>query len=110
MSVEQVVEDVVTGDFSDAEKKISQWWSGLIPEIQSVFQILASAEGQILQGLVITAAKDVISGGLTTVSFVSAAKDVEAQLVAQNIKLGTQTIFTALNAVISANQTIPVGL
>ena len=109
MSVEQVLGDIVTGDFSDAETKISQWWSGLLPEIKAGLAVLASAEGQILQGLVVTAAKDVVSGGLTTASFVAAAKDVEGQLVAQNINLGKQTIFTALNAVVAGTNATTVS-
>jgi len=54
-----------------------------------------------LVGLVGTPAQDVISGGLTTASFVAAAKDVESKLVAQNITMGQQDIFAALNVAVS---------
>lgn len=109
MSIGQVLEDIVTGQESEALAKIKSWWDGLIPEIQAEITVLTSAEGQILQGLLPVAAQDVITGGLTTASFVAAGKDVISKLVAQNITLGTQTVFSALNAVVSSKvATAPV--
>lgn len=102
MLVEQVLEDIVTGQESAALAKVESWWSNLLPEIEAEMKILASAEGQILQGLLPVAAQDVINGGLTTASFVAAGKDVISKLVAQNVNLGTQTVFSALNAVVSS--------
>ena len=74
----------------------------LPPSIQAFVVTMLSAEGQILQGLVEVAAQDVLAGGLTTASFTTAGKDVIAKLVSQNITLGTQTVFTALNAAVAA--------
>lgn len=103
MSIGQVLEDVVTGQEAAALAKIETWWSGLQPEFQALVTTLATDAGKILQGLVTTAAQDVIAGGLTTASFVSAAKDVESKLVSQGVALGTQTVYAALNAVVAAN-------
>ena len=105
MSLSNFIGDILSGNFSHAEQRIKDWWGTVSPEIQSFIATLESNEGQILQGLVTTAAQDVITGGLTTASFVAAAKDVESKLVAQNITLGQQTIFAALNAVV-AGQTV----
>ena len=107
MSVEDVIVDVATGDFSDAERRLGQWWSGLGPELKAFVTTMATAQGQILQGLVVTAAKDVLTGGLTTASFTAAAADVQTKLVAQEISIGTQTVFAALNAAVAAN--VPVA-
>lgn len=101
MSIIHVLKDLASGDFSDAARRLREWWSGLLPEIQNEIHILASDEGKILQDLAKTAVQDIVAGGLTTASFVAAAKDIEEKLVAQNIALGRQTIFTALNAIVS---------
>lgn len=107
MSVAQFFEDVVEGNESHALARLKDWWSGLAPELQSFLNTLETGEGKILQGLVATAAQDVLAGGLTTASFVAAAKDVEGKLVSQNITLGTQTVFAALNAVVASK--VPVA-
>ena len=39
-----------------------------------------------------------IAGGLTTASFVAAAKDVGSQLLSQNVTMANTVIFSALNA------------
>lgn len=83
------------GDVSLAVAKLPTW-------AQSLVATLESAEGQILNGLVETAAQDVLTGGLTTASFTAAAKDVGTKLVSQEINLGTQTVYAALNAAVAA--------
>jgi hypothetical protein len=102
MAVDNFFEDVFTGNFSHAWKRLQDWWSALSPGLQAFVKTIESDEGKILQGLIVTAAQDVLSGGLTTASFVAAAKDVESKLVSQNVNLGRQTIFAALNAEVAA--------
>jgi hypothetical protein len=98
MSLSNLISDIFSGNFKSAESRIQDWWTSLSPGIQKFVQTIETNEGKILQGLVVTAAQDVISGGLTTASFVAAAKDVAAKLEAQNIAMAQTTIFAALNA------------
>ena len=104
MSLETFLGDVFTGNFSNAAKRLEDWWSGFSPLVKSFVQKMASDEGKILEGLVGVAAQDVISGGLTTASFVSAAKDVGTKLVAQNITMAQTDIFAALNTAVGMAQ------
>ena len=94
--------DLFSGNFSALEADISSAISKLPAWAQNFITTLESEEGRILSGLVSTAAQDVIKNGVNTASFVAAAKDVEAQLKAQEINLGTQTIYSALNAAVAA--------
>lgn len=58
----------------------------------------ATAEGQILESLVNVGIKDVEANGFTTASFVTAGKDILAQLIAQNITTFTlQNVMAMLN-------------
>lgn len=103
MSLENLLADVFSGNFKNAEKRVADWWSTLTPAIKTFVTTIESDEGKILQGLVTTAAQDVIAGGLTTASFVSAAKDVGSKLATQNITMAQTTIFAALNAEVSGS-------
>ena len=94
--------DLFSGNFTALEKDVSSAVNKLPPFAQSLITTLETDEGQILSGLVTTAATDVLLGGLTTASFTAAAKDVANKLVAQNITLGTQTIYAALNAAVAS--------
>lgn len=105
MSLSNLIKDVFSGNFTNAEARIKDWWNGLQPGIQAFITTLETDEGKILQGLVTVAAQDVISGGLTTASFVAAAKDVGAKLASQNITLAQTTIFAALNAEVGSQST-----
>lgn len=98
MSLANLIKDVFEGNFTNAEARLKDWWTSLSPGIQAFVTKVETNEGQILQGLVVTAAQDVLAGGLTTASFVSAAKDVGQKLVAQNVTMAQTTIFAALNA------------
>ncbi len=101
MSVANLIKDILEGNFTSAEQRIKDWWSGVAPAIQNFLAKVESDEGKILTGLAQTAAQDVISGGLTTASFVAAALDVESKLVAQEIALARTDIFAALNMAVS---------
>lgn len=98
MSVANLLKDVFTGNFTNAEARIKDWWSGVSPAIQAFITTAETDEGAILQSLVPIAAKDVLAGGLTTASFVAAIKDVGAQLLEKNVTLANTTITAALNA------------
>ena len=95
--------------FGTLTAKIEGWLAslGLPSYVSSFVDTMLTAEGQILDQLVVIAAQDVITGGLTTASFTAAAKDVSAKLVAQNITLGQQTVFAALNAAVAAAAPAP---
>lgn len=98
MSVANLLGDIFSGNFTNAEARIKDWWSGVSPAIQAFITTAETDEGAILQSLVGVAAKDVLAGGFTTASFVAAIKDVGAQLLAKNITLANTTITAALNA------------
>ena len=103
MSLANLIGDIFSGNFTNAEARIKDWWNGVEPALQQFITTLETDEGKILQSLAVVAAQDVIAGGLTTASFVAAAKDVQGKLVAQNIQMGQQTVFAALNAIVAAN-------
>lgn len=98
MSFENLLKDIVTGNFTSAEARIKDWWNGVSPAIQALIVTVETNEGKILQGLIPLAAKDVLAGGLNTASFVAAIKDVGAQLLEQNIVMANTVITAALNA------------
>lgn len=104
MSLENFLGDVFTGNFTNAGKRLEDWWAGFSPLVKAFATKLATDEGKILEGLVVVAAQDVISGGLTTASFVAAAKDVGAKLAAQNITMAQTDIFAALNTAVGVSQ------
>lgn len=109
MSVLNLIKDLATGNFTNAWGRVKDWWSGVSPSVQSFLVKVETDEGKILTGLAEVAAQDIISGGLTTASFVAAAKDVGSKLVAQNIAMGQQDIFAALNIAVGA-KTNPVEI
>ncbi len=102
MSLSNLIKDVLAGDFSNAEHRIKDFLNSLSPGLQKFVTTIETEEGKILQGLVVTAAQDVLTGGLTTASFVAAAKDVGTKLVSQNITMSQQVVFAALNAEVAA--------
>ncbi len=81
-----------------------------LPEwLQNVIHLLITDEGKILQGLVEIGKNDILTGGLTTENFVKTAKDIEAQLIAQNINtFNLQYIFGLLN--MSVSQAVPAAV
>lgn len=98
MSVPTFFGDVFTGNFSNALKRLEDWWDSELPEVKEFVTKLATTEGQILEDLITVAATDVVAGGFTTASFVTAGKDVLAKLVAQNIStFNIQYILGLLN-------------
>lgn len=97
-----ILQDLFSGDFTAVENDIAKSLLTLPTWAQSLIATLESEEGKILSGLVTTAASDVLAGGLTTASFTAAAKDVEGKLVSQEISVGTQTVYSALNAAVAA--------
>lgn len=109
MSVANLLKDIFTGNFTSAAARVKDWWDGVSPSVQMFITKVETDEGKILTGLVDTAAEDVISGGLTTASFVAAAKDVGSKLLSQNITMGQQDIFAALNIAVGA-KTNPVAV
>lgn len=114
MSLANLLGDIFSGNFTNAEKRIKDWWDSLSPGLQAFVTKVETDEGKILQGLVVVAAQDVLTGGFTTASFVAAAKDVGTKLAEQNITMAQTTIFAALNAEVgsaaaAAGVTTPVN-
>ncbi|MBZ5673725.1 MAG: hypothetical protein LAP61_05705 [Acidobacteriia bacterium] len=107
MSVANLLKDIFTGNFSSAAARVKDWWEGVSPSVQAFLTKVETDEGKILTNLAETAVEDILSGGLTTTSFVAAAKDIGSKLVAQNIAMGQQDIFAALNIAVGA-KTSPV--
>lgn len=102
MSVSSFFGDLLSGNFSNAIKRLEDWWATAMPELQDFVTKAATTEGQILEGLIAVAAQDVIAGGFTTASFVAAGKDVLAKLIAQNIAtFNIQYIMALLNIKVS---------
>lgn len=93
--------DLFSGNFAAVEHDISASVAKLPTWAQSLVTTLETDAGQILSGLVSTAATDLLSKGLTTANFTATAKDVESQLVSQGLALGTQTVYAALNAAVA---------
>jgi hypothetical protein len=98
--------DLFSGNFAKAESDLTKGINSLPPWAKSFVTTLESDAGQLLSLAVNTAAQDVIKGGLTTASFKSAANDVAAKLTAQGTTMGTQIIYSALNAAVAEAATV----
>lgn len=110
MSISNFFEDVFTGNFSNAFKRVEDWWNSMMPELKDFVAKAATDEGKILESLISVAAQDVIAGGFTTVSFVEAGKDVLAKLIAQNIAtFNIQYIMALLNIKVVPSAPAAVG-
>lgn len=97
MSIEELAEDVLHGNFAHAEQRIEDWYSGLPPWVQDFVTTAKTAQGQILTSLAEVAAQDVMNGGFTGASFLAAIADVGMKLAAQEISFGEQQIYAAVN-------------
>ena len=102
MSIELLIQDIKNLDAAGVEKRLADWWSGMPSWLQEFVTKAKSAEGQILTGLVETAAVDVATGGFTTASFVAAGKDVYAKAQAQELAFAQQEVMSALNLAANA--------
>lgn len=104
MTAEQLLSDVLHGNFSNAYARLADWYSGWPVWLKVFASKLATDEGIILQGLVNVAATDVKTNGLNTDSFINAGKDVLAKLEAQNISTFTlQEVISAINMAVAAS-------
>lgn len=102
MSLGNFLGDVFSGNFSNAYARLKDWWKTTLPSLKDFMNKAATDEGKILEGLISTAAQDVLAGGLTTASFVAAGKDVLAKLIAQNIStFNMQYVMALLNIEVS---------
>jgi hypothetical protein len=97
VSVQNLLKDIVTGNFTSAEQRIKDWWSGVSPRLQAFITQSETDQGKILETLAATGAQDVINGGLSTASFVAAALDIESKGVAMEVTWARTTIFALLN-------------
>lgn len=104
MTAEQLLSDVIHGNFSNAYARLVDWYNGWPVWLKVFASKLATDEGTILKGLVAIAAADVQANGMTTDSFVTAGKDVLAKLVEQNINIFTlQEVISAINMAVAAS-------
>lgn len=102
MSFKNFLGDVFSGNFSNALKRLEDWYVGAPQWLKDFIHKSESQEAAILQGLIHMALPDLQKNGFTTAGFVATAKDILAQLVAQNISTFTiQDIFANLNAAAS---------
>lgn len=103
MSIQNFFKDIIEGNLPNAWARLLDFLHGYLPSwLVSFIDKAGTAEGKILTGLVSIAINDVKTGGFTTDSFIAAAKDVYAQLAAQNITTFTlQDIFAMLNTAAS---------
>jgi len=114
MSLANLLGDIFSGNFKNAEARIENWWSGVSPSIQAFITTIETDEGAVLESLVSVAAKDVIAGGLNTASFLAAIKDVGEQLLEKNITMANTVITAALNTEVmsqasAAGVTVPTN-
>lgn len=99
MSIANFFHDLITGNFSNAFKRLEDFWSSLPAPIRAFIGKLATDEGKILQGLVNEALPDLEKNGFTTAGFVQTGKDILAKLLAQNITtFNMQEVMAAVNA------------
>ena len=78
--------------------------------MQAAVALALTDEGIILDGLIGLAVTDVMKNGITTAGMVETAKDVFAQLVAQNIeKFSLQHVFGYLNLGVANAQNTPTA-
>lgn len=102
MSVEETIEDVLEGNFTHAEARVENWWSGMPQWLRDFVSKAKTPQGQILTSVAEVGAQDVMNGGFTTASFLTAVSDMGAKLVAQEISFGQQELFAALNLAVNA--------
>lgn len=110
MAFKDFLRDLLTLNFSDAEKRIHDFENTLPTPVHKAVDEVLTPEGQILQGMINNAVptliKDGGADGLTTKAIVDTAKDLFAQLAAQNIaKYNLPFVFGLLNLTIS--ETVP---
>lgn len=96
------IKDFFTGDFTSAWNDILAAFKKLPQPVQDFVAKLESDEGQLLQTLAETAIQDVVTGGFTTASFVTAGKDVVAQALAQGKTIAISDAMAQLNILASA--------
>lgn len=107
MSAGELFHDFFSGNFSNAFKRLEDWWNGLPAWLKTPVSMAATAEFKILESLLDVAAQDVLAGGLTTESFVNAGKDIVAKLVQQNITtFNIQYVMGMLNLKVSPAATV----
>ena len=114
MSFENLVGDLIHGNFSNAWTRLQDFWNTLPAPVRSFVGNLGTDEGKILQGLVNTALPDLEKNGFTTAGFVATGKDILAQLVAQNITTFTlqhviATINIAASPLVASASTAPAN-
>ena len=105
----KVFTDIFTGNFSAIPADFAADVAKLPTWAQNLVTTLETDEGQILNNLVEAGATDLLTKGLTTANFTATAKDIEAQLVTQEINLGTQTVYSALNGAVAAKAPPPAA-
>jgi hypothetical protein len=109
LSVANLLKDIVTGNFTSAEQRIKDGWTGVSPRLQSFITQAEMDQGKILENLAATGAQDVLNGGLTTASFVAAALDIEAKGIAMEASWARTTIFAFLNIAVGDLQAQTAG-
>lgn len=103
-----VINKLSHGEFLGALHDAATWlknrFASLPSWVQAFLDKTGTQEYTILQSAVTAGVKDVVAGGLTTASFVTAGKDILAQLIAQNISTFTmQDVMANLNMAAAAD-------
>jgi hypothetical protein len=110
MSVGNFFGDLISGNFSNALKRLEDLFSSLSPQVHAFIEKLASDEGKLLQTLAESALQSVITGGFSTASFVAAGKGIVAAAAAQGKTILISDAMAQLNILASPlNTTQPVA-
>jgi len=110
MRVGKFFGDLISGNCSNAFKRLEDLFSSLSPQVHAFIEKLASDEGKLLQTLAETALQSVITGGFSTASCVAAGKCIVAAAAAQGKTILISDAMAQLNILASPlNNTQPVA-
>jgi hypothetical protein len=101
MSVENFIGDILSGNFSNALKRLEDWWSGMQPELKAFVQKFATDEGQIVWNAAKAGLSDLASGK----TIPQAAADIWATISTQAPSMALTDVEDALGILSRAQTT-----
>lgn len=102
------LKDFFTGDFTSAWQDIVSAFKKLPQPVQDFIIKLETDEGKLLQSLAEVAIQDVVTGGFTTASFVTAGKDIVAQASDQGKTIAISDAMAQLNILATSLKAAPI--
>lgn len=113
MSLENFFKDLLTGNFTNAGKRIQDEVTAILPApIARIVNFVLSEGYKIVGPVVVTVAESLLAkgvGNLTTSDFTAGVKTIISQSEAQGITVLEQDAFTLLNAHVAAGTPAPVS-